>query len=243
MFIGYSVSAQEAMNAYKYVIVPSQFEFQRKAHQYGVNELLKYKFQQLGFETYMDTENIPEHIMRDNCLVLKPVAKSNSGTFITRVSVEVKNCSNEVLFVTEEGKSNDKSYKRAFAIALRQALKSFNGYRLEYKPKNNEVVVVEQQPTQEPITAQPVKDNSSKFLFKGMQCSFIKTNPLYYAEIKNVESDQLIGTLSRSSKQGIYHVKLDAKIGLGYYDEAGSFIIEMLEDNGNVTLQKLQLLN
>ena len=84
---------------------------------------------------------------------------------------------------------------------------------------------------------------NSKFLYNGTQFSLVKTNPLYYAEIKYAGLDKLIGALSKTSKQGVYHVNLNTKRGLGYYDENGNFIMEFLEENGNVSLQKLQLLN
>lgn len=244
LFIGCNVFAQEKMNAYKYAVVPSQFDFQKEPNQYGINQLLKYKFQQLGFETYLDTDELPFALKKNTCTYITPTIIPNNGMFITRVTVEVKNCLNQNLFTTEEGNSNDKSYKTSYTIALREALSSFRGYRLNYQPIPEEEVVVQKEYIKEdqPIVTSE-KNANSKFLYNGTQFSLVKTNPLYHAEIKYTDLDKLIGTLSKTSKQGIYHVNLNTKRGLGYYDENGNFIMEFLEENGNVSLQKLQLLN
>lgn len=232
--------AQTQMNAYKHVIVPSQFEFQKTANQHGINMLLKYKFQQLGFETYLDSEVIPKELKTNTCFYLTPKLKHKSTAFYTKISVEISNCDGKILFTTQEGKSNSKSYKISNNVALRQALESFKDYRLNYQPIHKEEVVIsnKQAPLEE---SNQVAD--TKFLYNTEFVSFVNDNELFYAEIKNNKSSKIIGTLSQSSKRGVFHVQLESKKGLGYYDETGSFIVEFVADNGQVILQKFQLLN
>lgn len=236
-----SASSQEALNAYKYVVVPSKFEFQKEADQYGINTLLKYKFQQLGFETYLDNEEVPKELTEEGCMSIRPTVLSTGGVFVTKFIVEIKDCLNQVLFTTQEGVSRSKSYRISYNEALRQSLKSFDGYKLSYKPKvestlkSNDVLTTNEK-------SQTV-NTKRVFIYNTEHVTFEKTNTIFYAEIKSVNSDKIYGTLSKTSKIGLYHIRLNSKTGLGYYDETGNFIIEFLENSGQVSLQKLQLLN
>ena len=62
LFIGLTAQAQSELNAYKYIVIPSKFDFQKEANEHGLNLLLKYKFQQLGFESYLDTDDLPQEL-------------------------------------------------------------------------------------------------------------------------------------------------------------------------------------
>lgn len=255
LFVGWNVFAQEKMNAYKYAVVPSQFDFQKEPNQYGINLLLKYKFQQLGFETFMDTDDLPFELKKNTCLYVTPNMITDNGMFITRVRVEVKNCLNQELFMTEEGNSNEKSYKTSYTVALREALLSFKEYQLDYQPIHEEVVdevngeevdvVIEKENPQEDESTEVLlkKKGAKGFLYDGDQILFDKTNQLFYAEIKVISTNVLLGKISKTSKKGIYHVFLDSKNGVGYYDETGNFIVEFLNEDGTVILHRLQLLN
>lgn len=240
LFIVSHVFAQEKMNAYKYVVIPSQFEFQKKPNEYGVNELLRFKFEQLGFETYLDTDALPAELKENRCFSISPNIISFGGVFKTRLLIEIRDCLSQVLFVTEEGSSKHKSYRTSYNIAIRQALKSFGDYRLQYTPIAEEVDIAE---TNVPVADLTTQSKVVSFLYNGAEVFFDATNKLYYAEIKNKTSNELIGKVSRTSKSGIFHVQLNSKKGVGYYDETGNFIVEILEGSGNVTLQKLQLMN
>lgn len=245
LFIGCNVFAQEKMNAYKYAVVPSQFDFQKEPNQYGINQLLKYKFQQLGFETYLDTDELPTKLKEKGCLSISPNIINFGGVFKTRIIIEVKDCLNQVLFVTNEGSSKHKSYKTAYNIAVRQALSSFKDYKLDYKAVTSDEVKVAHVVSNDgsEVIARSKTSANSEFSYAGKKIVMVKSNKLFYAEIKYTDLDKLLGTLSNTSKQGIYHINLNSKRGLGYYDENGNFIMEFLEENGNVSLQKLQLLN
>lgn len=240
LFVVSHIFAQEKLNTYKYVVIPSQFEFQKEANQYGLNMLLKYKFQQLGFETYLDTDDLPKALKINSCTYIKPQLHHSSTFISTKISVSVVDCNQQVLFETQVGKSMSKSYKTSNNEALRIALKSFGDYRLQYTPITEEVDIAEINVTVADLTTQ---SKVVSFLYNGAEVFFDATNKLYYAEIKNKISNDLIGKVSRTSKSGIFHVQLNSKKGVGYYDETGNFIVEILEDNGNVTLQKLQLMN
>ena len=134
LFLGVTAFAQKELNGYKYVVIPSKFDFQKEANEYGINLLLKYKFQQLGFETYLDTDELPKYYVTIHVCMLTPVLHTKSNMFKTMHSVELFNCYNKSLFTTQEGVSNAKNVKTSYNEALRKSLKSFGDYRLEYVP-------------------------------------------------------------------------------------------------------------
>ena len=129
-------TAQEKLNNYKYVLIPAKFEFQNTENQYNINLLLKYKFQQMGFDAYLDTDELPRELKTNSCLYIKPLVIVNSTMFKNAVSVKMFNCDNELLFETQEGMSREKSNKTSYNVALRKSLKSFEDYHLEYVEKS-----------------------------------------------------------------------------------------------------------
>jgi len=141
LFLGVAVFAQKELNGYKYMVIPSKFDFQKEANQHGINMLLKYKFQQLGFETYLDTDDLPQELRTNTCLYVYPVLHTKSNMFKTIASVELFNCYNKSLFKTQEGESKSKNIKASYNEAVRKALKSFGDYKLVYEPVKEEVVV------------------------------------------------------------------------------------------------------
>lgn len=239
LFMLCNIFAQEKLNAYKYVVIPSQYEFQNEPNQYGINMLLKYKFQQLGFETFLKPDNIPEHVLELPCKYLTVHLDHKQSVFTTKILLKLVNCNAEVVFVTQEGRSRAKTFKTSNNEALRQSLLSFQGFRLNYQPKT-EVKVAE---NVAPVVEEQDQKLVASFLYNTVNVKFVKDNQLFYAEIVNVATSKVIGAISKSSKRGIYHVQLESKTGLGYYDETGSFIVEFVDANGQVALQKLQQLN
>jgi hypothetical protein len=142
-----SVFAQQSLNDYKYVIVPNKFEFLNEADEYRINSLTKFLFEKYNFEAIMEDEVFPSDYAKNNCLGLKADVLKDSNLFKTKLTVQLKNCKNEVIYTSAEGESRDKNYKVAYNEALRLAFKSFEDENYNYVPKNvaveNEVVAVE----------------------------------------------------------------------------------------------------
>lgn len=241
LLVGFAAVAQEELNAYKYVVVPTKFDFQKKTDEHGINTLLKYKFQQLGFETYLDTEELPEELKEKGCSSISPVVVNKGGVFITKLVIEIKDCLSQVLFTTQEGKSKSKSYKISYHAALREALKSFDGYKLEYTPKKTS----ELENAQAVIHTAEVQNisNVTQFLHKGKQYKFMKVASVFHVEITDSSTGAIIGKISKSSKKGIYHVILNNINGIGYYDQAGNFNVEVIANNGSISVHRFQLVD
>ncbi|WP_055435694.1 hypothetical protein [Lacinutrix algicola] len=131
-----SVSAQQSLNDYKYIVIPNKFDFLKEADQYRLNSLTKFLFEKYNFETLMEDEVLPSDYGKNNCLGLKADLLKESTMFKTKLVVQLKNCKNQVVYTSSEGESRDKNYKIAYNQALRKAFKSIESANYSYNPEN-----------------------------------------------------------------------------------------------------------
>lgn len=267
-------SAQKVLNNYKYVVIPVQYKFQKTENQYQLNSLLKHKFNQLGLEAYLETDDLPKEVKINSCSYLKPIINAKSNMFATKATIDLVNCDGKVSYSTREGKSNSKSIRASYLEAVRASLKSFDGYQYRYEPKAKEegitvaqeIEVVDKKKDDsindsdykelstdvskadqkhEPIKKERIfLNHNTDYIFKGDKYAFqtVLDGP-FYKNIVKKGTGISIGTLSKSSKKGIYHVILDKQRGIGYYDENGSFLVEIIDLAGEVQLYKFQELS
>jgi len=168
LFLGVTVSAQKELNAYEYVIIPTRFDFQKEANQYGVNLLLKYKFQQMGFKTFLDTDILPEKLRFNTCSYFSPALYSKSTMSKTIISIELLNCHNKLLFKTREGVSRSKNYKKSYNEAIRESLSSFGDYKLSYEP-TEEIIAIKKE-----VNTDPEADKQSEIEMLKAQVTALK---------------------------------------------------------------------
>ncbi len=124
--------AQNNLNSYKYILVPKQFEFQRSADQYQLNSLAKFLFEKSGFTVLFTDENFPADLASNSCLALKAKVNNDSGMFSTKMNVVLTDCTNQIVFSTQDGKSKEKDYKTAFHEALRMAFADIENLKYAY---------------------------------------------------------------------------------------------------------------
>src|SRR3954469_17302679 len=79
----------EAINNYKYVIVPSKFSFLKK-DEYQLNTFFKMYFEKYGFKAFFDTDLLPPEAAGDNCNKLFADLESQSTMFNTKTTVVLK---------------------------------------------------------------------------------------------------------------------------------------------------------
>lgn len=130
----------QSINDYKYAIVPSKFSFLKQNDQYRLNMLTKMFMEKYGFVTYFDTDILPPEVANQNCNKVYVDVESRSTMFMTKLNVVLKDCKNNVLFTSAEGRSKEKENQVAYNQALREAFNSFD--RLVYK-YNGSVTSVE----------------------------------------------------------------------------------------------------
>ncbi len=142
-----SAFSQVNLNHYKYVIVPKKFDFLKEQDQYQLNSLTKFLFDKYGFKTLFEGDNYPEDMYVNRCLSLKSDVLKDSGLFKTKLTVELKDCNDKVVFASNVGESKEKEYKTAYNLALRDAFKSFDALNYKYEPNNKTVPEVLTQTT------------------------------------------------------------------------------------------------
>lgn len=138
----FSYGLQAQFNDYKYVIVPKNFVGFKYENQYKTSTLIKYLFQQKGFNVFYD-DNLPQDLNSNRCLGLLVQLNHRSTMFATIASLTLKDCDNKEVFVTMEGKSKSKDYTIGYKEAISYAFYSINGISYNYKPAA--------QSTQEPM--------------------------------------------------------------------------------------------
>ncbi|WAC03601.1 hypothetical protein N7U66_09090 [Lacinutrix neustonica] len=134
-FITFSMLfAQNDLNEYKYIIVPTKFEFQNNESQYNLNAQLKFLFEKNNFNTLMSSEALPEDLINNGCLSLKANLIDESNLFKTRIKIQLKNCRDEVVYTSNQGMSREKAYKKAYQEAIRSAFESIKTLNYKYVP-------------------------------------------------------------------------------------------------------------
>ncbi|AXP79606.1 hypothetical protein CJ739_508 [Mariniflexile rhizosphaerae] len=139
-----SIFSQANLNNYKYVIIPNKYDFLKEADQYQLNSLTEFLFDKYGFQTLMEGSNYPEDVIRNRCLALKSNVIKDSGLFKTKLTVELKNCNDQVVYTSEMGESREKEYQKAYNEALRDAFKSIEALNYKYVPNTNNSIAVSQ---------------------------------------------------------------------------------------------------
>jgi hypothetical protein len=160
LFFSYAKSQERIQN----IIIPEKFDFFKEVNQYNLNYLLKAFFDKEGFTTIYDSE-ISEDSPIDSCAFVYPTIKHEKNFFITKISVEIKDCNGNIVLKSIEGTSRDKSYKKANNECLRIALNSLKG-KLNFKEKSSSktTVTVKAKNTDEPQMIK-IDENSTLSLY------------------------------------------------------------------------------
>ena len=161
-----NLSFSQSVNEYKYALVPSKFSFLNEVDQYKLNTLTKLLMGKYGFVAFLDNEILPDEVLNNNCNKVYVDVVKPGGVFTTKLSIVLKDCKNNVLFTTAEGKSREKEFKIAYNEALRDAFKSFEILKYKYSPKDSLPVITnaENQKNQVVLKNESMQENK-KMLF------------------------------------------------------------------------------
>lgn len=121
------------INDYKYVIVPTKFDFQRSENEYRLSTVISYHLTQMGFKTFYDTDQLPLEVAQNNCSRLNVALKKYTPFLSTRFEFMLIDCQKNVVF-KGEGSSKEKEFKTAYVQAVERAMEglyakgySYNG--------------------------------------------------------------------------------------------------------------------
>lgn len=233
-FFSFNVFSQKSLSEYAYVLVPQQFEFQRGVDQYQVNTLLRHLFKEAGFNSIYDVEL--KGLPRCDGLFADLVVDSN---FIsTTITVVLKDCNNNIVYRSEPGTSKEKEYKKGYHQAIRRAFRSIEvlGVRQgnldafrESVEKRDAALVIPQNIEVKPET---ITENQ---IIKSKLPAYTHNGETYYLESRGEgfvlyekQNGQVvkIGTLSKTSRAGMFLYTRDGKSMLASFDTYNNLIID-----------------
>ncbi|MFS4493615.1 hypothetical protein [Maribacter sp. 2308TA10-17] len=181
-------SAQSNLNEYKYVIIPKRFEGFKKENQHQTSTLIKHLFAKKGFITVYD-DYPPDDLNSNRCLGLFVDLINNSSMFTTKTALTLKDCNNQEIFTSQEGKSKKKDYKAAYAEAITKAFDSFASLDYSYESKDKvtaeEPVVLNFENDVKTVEDAPKKDENEDSMVKQIATREVQ----YYEDRRPVESN------------------------------------------------------
>ncbi|MEO6347835.1 MAG: hypothetical protein ABIO60_07985 [Aquaticitalea sp.] len=134
MISHFSSFSQSSVNDYKYIVIPSQFEFLNQRDQYQVNSLTKFLFNKYGYTAYLQDEELPEDLHNNRCLGLTANVVKDNAFLKTKLHIELKDCNNNVIMTSQTGETREKEYSMAYNLALRNAFETFQNMEYAYQP-------------------------------------------------------------------------------------------------------------
>ena len=127
-----NISIAQALDEYKYVIIPVKYDFQKSNDQYQLNSLTKFLFEKEGFSVVYDNVELPADIANNPCAAVTVNLNNASNMFTTKLVFELTNCKNQKVLISQEGRSKEKNYKKGFQEALRNAFESVTAQNYNY---------------------------------------------------------------------------------------------------------------
>lgn len=203
----------QSVNDYKYVIVPEEFDFLKSPDQYQVNSLTKFLFNKYGFEAYLKRDQKPYNKLTDPCKILYANVTGKATFIKTTLEVTLKDCNDQVIFKTSEGRSKNKDYKKAYHAALREAFYDIEALKYSYDPSAG----VEERQVSEQTKSEVVVNNEETVL----QPSASKDKVLDMVAPQTVapQSGQVKTTTTYTSEDGFYKAK-QTGTSITFYDDA-----------------------
>lgn len=117
---------EKKVNNYKFIVVPDRFDFLKQKDEYKTSSLTKFLLKKNGFTVVLNSEQYPKDLRDNPCSGLKAVVLDKSSMFKVKVIIELRDCSNKILYTSDEGVSKLKEFKKGFQEAIRNAHASMN---------------------------------------------------------------------------------------------------------------------
>ncbi len=137
LLIHFSSFAQ-SVNDYQYVIIPEKYDFAKNIDEYQLNSLTQFLFNKYGFDSYRVRDEKPLGLTNGSCKALYADVESTSNYIVSRLKVVLKDCKGEIIYISEQGKSKHKDFKKSYHEALRNAFISIDELKYTYNGKSQE---------------------------------------------------------------------------------------------------------
>lgn len=243
LFITLSVTSQNPLSEYSYIVVPQQFEFQKGKDQHRVNSLVRHLFHEAGFNPIYE----PELKGLSRCSGLYTDLLYDSSFFRTKITILIKDCNNVEVYRSQTGSSKEKEHKKAYHEAIREAFRSLevlginqgdlDAFRERESKKDAAISssthVVEVKnfedvgtPNGSSRMLQTYSHNNTSYQLESLKDGYA----LYE---KRVDDYIKVGNLSKTTREGIYLFSgKDGKSVLANFDADRNLIIDGVDPNG-----------
>lgn len=229
------------LDKYQYIIVSNKFDFLKESDQYQTSSLTKFLLKKKGFQVFLDSETLPKEIMNNRCSALFAEVVEEPGMFITKNSIQIKDCYGKKVYTSKIGKSKIKDYHKAYQDAIRNAYELMEDFVYSYNPTSIENVANKDIKDSD-IVASPIKVMVTPQVKKEVKAEYdttISTLKILYAQ--SIENGfQLVNTkpevvfkLLKTSLKEVYI--LTEKNGV-FYKNGDHFIAEYYE--GSMLIKK-----
>lgn len=227
------ISFAQSINDYKYVVVPKKFEWLNEENKYNLNSLTKMIFDKQGFQTYYSSDKLPDELALDKCKALYGEVLNESGILRTNIVIVLKDCFGTVVFKSQEGRSKEKNYQKAYYEALREASQSVSQLNYKYSGKEAAAAPVKAAPQPVPVAQQaatPVTVNNDNQLF---------AQPIAngYQLVDN--TPKVVLKIYKTSQQDSYTAVSEAKNGV-VFKRGNDWIFEYYQ-NDKLVSEKLNI--
>ena len=185
---------EKKVNNYKFIVVPDQFDFLKQKDEYKTSSLTKFLLKKNGFTVVLNSEQYPKDLRDNPCSGLKALVLDKSSMFKVKVIIELRDCSNKILYTSDEGVSKLKEFKKGFQEAIRNAHASMND--ITYEPFLLETI---EKDKKEIVTVNPVLVKEVKEVKLEVELPVI--NNIEAAQISPINNIALSTTLYAQPKE------------------------------------------
>lgn len=247
--LGTGVCKAQVLNDFKYVMVESQYEFQKEPNEYRLNEMMVFEIKKRGISAFMIDDVLPNDFNETSCNALSLKIETRSGLRVKMI-FEFVDCNGITVFKTKEGIGRTKDFEKAYREAIRDAMTSLDSLNYSYVALQSDHTSSKERPIQVTQTS-AVKSSleiapsneiekdvpqtiPSSEMVELVDKKIYTTNSKEY-KIQSTDSgfnmyknNSLIGTLKKSTS-GCYLTVTTEFIGIGY-EKGNTIIIEYDKD-------------
>jgi len=185
---------EKKVNNYKFIVVPDKFDFLNQRDKYKTSSLTKFLLKKNGFTVVLNSEQYPKDLINNPCSALNALVLDKSSMFKVKVIIELRDCSNRLLYTSEEGVSRLKEFKKGFQEAIRNAYASMGN--IVYEPFLLETI---RKDKKEIVTVNPVLVEEVKEVKLEVELPVI--NNIEAAQISPINNIALSTTLYAQPKE------------------------------------------
>ncbi|MXV37329.1 hypothetical protein GO491_01365 [Flavobacteriaceae bacterium Ap0902] len=230
MLCSWIMANAQQVSDYQYISVPNKFS-DFDANQFSLNNTLKILLKKRNYEPLGENKNYwPEEVKLNPCRVLTADVFNTSSFLKNKLTLVLKDCNDEVV-LKEEAISDIKAYKEGYTDALQQivatmqisdaqddivtpAVQEVTIIEKTTQPAEYQKMLPEERQTKPMTTTKVITDNN-----QPMKTNDLKITHLDNGEIMVIDTKKslILAHYYPSTRTGIYHVKITAKNGMGYY--------------------------